>query len=106
MADTAKRLSGPTLLTTSAVTKYTVPASTTTILRSIHVANETGVDHALTLSIGAAAAGAYLFKAQPVLANDSFDWTGFIPMAAAETLQALADANSALTLTISGVEVA
>lgn len=104
MADTLKRLSGPTALTTSAVTKYTVPALTTTIVRSIHVCNETGVDHAFTLSIGTDGAGKRLFMAQPVLANDSFDWTGNIVLDPADILQALADVGTGVTLVISGIE--
>lgn len=106
MADTAKRLSGPTALTTSAVTQYTVPGATTTILRSIHVCNETATDQTFTVSIGTDGAGKRLWKAVTCPANDSFDWSGFIVLAAAEVIQALADAGAALTLTISGVEVA
>lgn len=106
MADTAKRLSGPALLTGSAATVYTVPASTTTILRSIHVSNETGTAATLTLSIGTDAAGKRLFTAFSVAANDVLDWSGFIVMTAAEILQAFSGTASALTLTTSGVETA
>jgi len=106
MADTAKRLSGPTALTTSAVTQYTVPASTTTILRSIHAANETATVATFTLSIGTDGAGKRLFMALPIGGNDAFDWTGFIVLAAGEVLQALAGTAAAITLTTSGVEVA
>ena len=105
MADTAKRLSGPTALTTSAATQYTVPGSTKAILRSIHVANESATERTFTLSIGTDGAGKRLFKDVPVAAGDSFDWSGFIVLDAAEVIQALASANTALTLTISGVEV-
>lgn len=106
MADTAKRLSGPTALTTLAVTQYTVPASTTTILRSVHVSNEATVSATFTLSIGTDGAGKRLWRNQEVPAGASFDWSGFIVLAAAEVIQALASAATSLTLTISGVEVA
>jgi hypothetical protein len=106
MADVAKRLSGPTALTTGAVTQYTVPGATTAILRSIHVANESGALADFTLSIGTDGAGKRLFKNQDVPTKGSFDWSGFIVLAAGEVVQALASAGTALTLTISGVEVA
>jgi hypothetical protein len=106
MADTAKRLSGPTLLTAAAVTQYTVPASTTAILRNVHVSNETATAATFTMSIGADAAGKRLFTAFPVAGNDVVDWSGFIVLAAAEIIQAFSGTASALTLTVSGVEVA
>jgi len=105
MADTAKRLSGPTLLTAAAVTQYTVPASTTAILRDIHVANETGTAATFTMSIGTDAAGKRLFMGFSIPGNQSFDWSGFIVMVAAEIIQAYSGTASALTLTTSGVEV-
>jgi hypothetical protein len=104
--DTAKRLSGPALLTGSAATVYTVPASTTTVLRNIHVCNETGTAATLTMSIGTDGAGKRLFMGFSVAANDVLDWSGAIIMNAAEVLQAFSGTASALTLTTSGVETA
>lgn len=104
MADTAKRVGGPTALTTSAATQYTVPALTTTILRSIHVANEDSSARTFTLSIGTDGAGKRLWKDVTVPVGGSFDWSGFIVLAAGEVIQALASANTALTLVLSGVE--
>lgn len=106
MADTAKRLSGPTALTTSAVTQYTVPASTTAILRSVHVANESASTSWFTVSIGIDGAGKRLWFQQDVPAKSSFDWSGFIVLAAGEVIQALAQTATSNTLAISGVEVA
>lgn len=106
MADTAKRLSGPTALTTSAVTQYTVPASTTTIIRSIHVTNESASTSHFTISIGTDGAGKRLFYQMDVPPKSSFDWSGFIVLAAAEVIQALTQTATSNTLTISGVEVA
>jgi hypothetical protein len=88
MADTAKRLAGPT------------------VLRNIHVSNETGSAATLTLSIGTDAAGKRLYTALSIPANSTLDWSGFIVLAAAEILQAFSGTASALTLTISGVETA
>jgi hypothetical protein len=106
MADAAKRLAGPVALTTTAATYYTVPASTTAILRSVHVNNESGATATFTLSIGTDAAGKRLWSALDIPTKSSFDWSGFIVMGAAEIVQASASAGTALTLTISGVEVA
>jgi hypothetical protein len=106
VADTAKRLAGPSLLTAAAATYYTVPASTTAILRSVHVTNETGSTATFTMSIGTDAAGKRLWTALDIPTKSSFDWSGFIVMAAAEVLQAFSGTASALTLTVSGVEVA
>lgn len=104
MADTAKRLSGPAALTASAVTQYTVPALTTTILRSIHVANETATAATVTISIGTDGAGKRIFYQTSVPANGILDWSGFIVLATTEIIQALSGTASALTLAISGVE--
>lgn len=106
MADIAKRLSGPALLTASAATVYTVPASTTAILRSVHVTNETATAATFTMSIGTDAAGKRLWTALTIPGNQAFDWSGFIVLAAAEIIQAFSGTASALTLTNSGVEVA
>lgn len=104
MTDTAKRLSGPQFLTTSAVTQYTVPGATSTVVRNIHVCNETGTAATFTLSIGTDGAGKRSWDALPIAANGSFDWSGFLPMATGEVIQALAGTGSALTLWIGGVE--
>lgn len=106
MADALKRLAGPSLLTGSAVTVYTVPASTTTTLRNIHACNETGAAATLTMSIGTDGAGKRLFMGFPVAANDVLDWSGVIVLAAAEVIQAFSGTASALTLVVSGVETA
>lgn len=106
MADTAKRLYGPAQLTASAATLYTVPAATTAILRYVRIANTTGSDRTVTLSVGADAAATRIFAGQTVPANGALDWSGFIPLAAAEVIQGLASAAAALTVILAGVEVA
>jgi hypothetical protein len=105
VADTARRLAGPSALGTSAATVYTVPGATTAILRCIHVANTTAGALGFTASIGADAAGTRMWSAQPVPANGSLDWSGFQVMAATEVLQAYGS-GAGLTLTVSGVESA
>jgi len=106
MTDTAKRLVGPIALTTTAATTvYTVPASTTAVLRNIHVNNESGATATFTLSIGTDGAGKRLWSALDIPTKSSFDWNGFIVLVAAEVIQSSAGTATALTLTISGVEI-
>lgn len=106
MADTAKRLAGPALVTSGESTHYTVPGSTTAIIRSIHIVNTTTSTATVSLSIGADAAGTRLLSATPIPPNATYDWSGFLVMAAAETLRAQSGTNNALAITVSGVEVA
>lgn len=104
MADTAKRLTGPNQLSTSAVTKYTVPASTTTTILYILAINTGTSVTALTISIGADAVGTRIIHARPIGIGEVFELKGYIVMTAAEILQAYASAATSLTLTINGVE--
>lgn len=104
MAKTAKRLYGPTALSTSAATKYTVPALTKTIIRHIHVSNTSAGAVTFTLSIGADATGTRLFDAYSIAAGAVLDWFGYMVIDAAETIQALAS-NTVPILTIFGDEL-
>jgi hypothetical protein len=106
VSDTATRIAGPILMTTGAQTYYTVPANTTTIIRSIHIANTSGTAATATLSIGADAAGTRLLPAKSIAANEVYHLPCFIVLTAAETLRGLAGTTNVLTLTVSGVEVA
>jgi hypothetical protein len=105
MADTARRFAGPVYLGVAASVLYTVPGSTTAILRYIRVTNSNAADRTITLSIGADGAGKRLIEAQTVPGNGALDWSGFVPLNAAETLQGLASAATSLTVTLAGVEV-
>lgn len=105
MVDTASRVYGPAQPGTSETTLYTVPASTTLILRNIIIANTTGSAATFKMSIGADAAGTRLFSDFSVAANDVLEWTGFVVLAAAETLRAQQGTSGALTFTASGVLV-
>lgn len=111
MADTLARLAGPVALSDTPSTVYTVPVSTITTVTSIHVANENPVADLnsigpafLFLSVGSAAPGAHFFAYYPVMQADSFDWAGTLVLEAGEVLQAYADVEDVLVLTISGVE--
>ncbi len=100
MAQTPTRIVGPQLVTNSAATVYTVPGATTTILRNIHVANTSASAATFFLSLGTDAAGKRLFSGQTIPANGSLDWTGNIPMAAAEILQSYSGTTNVLSVTI------
>lgn len=101
--DTAKRLYGPAAQATSATTRYTVPASTKTIIRQILVCNTASASATITISIGTDAAGTRLFDAAAVPAKSTLDIQGFIVMDAAEVMQVTASATT-VTLAIFGIE--
>ena len=108
MARTPLRLSGPGQLTNAAVTKYTVPAVTKTIVRHIHVENPSGSAVTFTMSIGADAAGTRIFDAYSIPAaaagvtNSVFDHYCYYVLEAAEIIQAFAGTTLVLVLTIDG----
>ena len=105
MADLAKRLVGPVLITNAEVTWYTVPTAATAIIRSIHIVNTSGTAATATISIGADAAGTRLLGAHSVAANSEYDLSTFLVMTAAETLRGQAGTTNVLTITVSGIEV-
>ena len=105
MARAPKRLAGPALVSNSAATKYTVPGSTTAVVRYIHVSNPSGSAVTFTLSIGADATGTRLYNAHSIPANSLFERHVYLVLAAAEIIQAFAGTNNQLTLTIAGDEI-
>lgn len=106
MADTLKRIAGPTQMANTATTVYTVPGSTTTVIRNLHIANTTSNAVTFTMSIGADAAATRIYHQYSVGPGDIYDWTGAIVLNAADILQAYASSATSLTLTLSGVEIA
>ena len=105
MADTASRIVGPTLLTNSSVTLYTVPAATTVIVRNILIANTSATAATARLSIGADAAGTRILPDISIPANSVYDWSGFLVLAAAQVLAGQSGTTNVLAITISGVLV-
>lgn len=104
MADSPKRI-GPVALGNSAATLYTTPSGTDFTVRNVHVANESAVNARFSLSIGVDGAGNRVYHNVEVAGNGgAFDWSGYMPLAAGELIQAFANLPSALTITISGVE--
>lgn len=110
MARTPKRLAGPAQVSNAAATKYTVPASTKTIIRELHVQNPSGSPVTFTVSIGADAAGTRLYDSYSIPAAAAGVTGNVLPLfvywilEAGEILQAFAGTNNILTLTIFGDE--
>lgn len=103
MADVAKRLAGPVVGSAAEATLYTVPSSTTTVLRDLSVTNTTTSRQTFKLTIGADAAGTRIYHDVPVDPGVPFEWAGFRVLNAAETLRWNAPAT--LTIVVNGVEV-
>ena len=108
MADTHKQIYNAQPATTDTLL-YTVPASTTTVVRGIDITNTTGTAATITLGLnsGAALAAAnHFLSAFSVPAAGKYSWSGFQVLDAAETIRALQGTSAALTVHISGIEVA
>ena len=105
MSDASGRIYGPAQPGTSNATLYTVPAVTTVVVRSIHVCNNTASAATISLAINGTAATAAncWLSALSIPANSVFDWSGFMHLSAADTIQGLQGTASALTVIISGV---
>ena len=105
MARTPKRLAGPLQVSNAATTRYTVPASTKTIVRHIHVSNPSGSAVTFTLTIGADAAAVRLFDAYSIAANTVLDHFCYYVVDAAEVMQTNAGTNNILVFTMDGDEI-
>lgn len=105
MARIAKRLAGPAQVSNAAATKYTVPSTTKTVVRHIHIQNPSASPVDFTLSIGTDAAGVRLFDGLAIPADSVYDHFCYYVLEAAEIIQAFAGTNNILTLTIDGDEI-
>jgi hypothetical protein len=98
VAKTAKRLWGPVQIPSAGATAYTVPASTKTIVRHIHISNTTAAAVTLSMSIGAIGTAALrVFDTKNIPAGETYDWYGYIVVDATETIQHSAGTNNILT---------
>jgi hypothetical protein len=95
--------------TASYTTAYTVPASTTTIVKDVIICNPTTaaatLDLALVASGGTAGVSNVAFSGLSVAASETKHYSMSSAMAAGGTIQPKASVSATLTLTISGVEV-
>lgn len=107
-----KRLINGSQLTVGAVTYYTTPVNTVTTISAMSVTNTTGSVRTVTVhlvpSAGVADATNIICSARPVSPAETFNVFGAIgqTLPAGGTIQALADAATALTIVASGYEQA
>ena len=105
---TPKQLCASSQLGTTVSTYYTVPASTTAIIKQILLSNVTSTDATATIhfvpSAGSASASNKTFGEIVVTANTTqvIDLSSVLPTGA--TIQALAGTSTAINIHISGVE--
>lgn len=106
---TTKELEPATGLTTTAASLYVAPASTTTLVKTILLANYTAVDARATIhvvpSAGSVAGANKVFGEVLVTANTTTTIDTAIVIPTGASIHALASANSAINIHISGVEI-
>jgi len=108
MAGTPKRIAGPAFLASAAANIYTPPASTiSTLIRQIHLCNESAVAVPINLYIGAtggSTAGTTIARLLSIPANAVVDL--FFPnglfMASTDFLTGFAGTASTVTITVIG----
>jgi len=108
MAFTEKKLVVQSLGTATS-TLYTTPADTTTILRDIHVCNNSTANCYFSLWLVPSGTSAtdsnVMFKEWDVPANDFVHWTGWQVLNVGDTIQGLSENDGQITVHISGAEI-
>lgn len=106
---TTKELKAVTGLTATAATLYTVPASTTTTVKTILLSNYTSTDRSVTLHLvpngGSVAAGNKILGEVNVPANTTTTIDTAIIMPTGAFLSGLASVTTSVNIHISGVEI-
>lgn len=102
MSNTIKPLVRTTLNTTTSTTLYTVPSATTTVVTNIVVSNITASVATVTLSFN----DIDILQAVSIPANSATVIDLKQALLATQTIKGGASANSALTIHITGVEIA
>lgn len=110
MAVTSKKLFNPALLTASAVTYYTAPANTSTLIKKLTFTNTDSVARTVTVHLvpsgGAATATNMLVDARPIATLDTFECfeAEGAMLNTGDFIQALASTTSVVNIQGSGVE--
>jgi hypothetical protein len=111
MALTQKRLAGPAVLTTTLTTdQYTVPSSTTTVVKQVLLCNTTA--SAVTATIycvpsGDSAGDSHkIVNALSLAANETVMMSMSLVMTAGDKIKAGASTGSAVNIVLNGVEEA
>ena len=104
MADTYKKLAQGQAATTVAVV-YTVPASTTAMVKQIHIANTSGATVTIKLWQSGTADANIILPAVTLDGGEFGQFDGNLLMETADTLQAESDTATAVTITVYGLEM-
>lgn len=117
MTFTQKRLSGPAQLTTVSSQQYIVPANTTTIVKQILITNTTASSKTVSIRLvplNVAEANTHdIFSNVTIAANETLSFGcslvlinngGASNTTNSDSIKALASANTAINLTIFGIE--
>lgn len=103
---TIKRLAGPAYLSNAAADIYNQGSALLyTVVRHIHLANVTNAARTFRLYIGASggsAGGTELYKDYTIAANSALDLYCSTRLNSTDFLSGLADAASAITITVEG----
>lgn len=100
MADTLKQMYKNTLGTVSSAL-YTVPVSTTTIMKEIILTNKTGTNQTVTIDIG----GTQIISGLTIPPGNPYKETYYTVIPAGTSINGLASLGASIDCTISGVEV-
>ena len=111
MTATPKKLIQGSQLTASAVSYYTAPTNTRTLVKKVTLTNNDSVAHTATIYLvpngGTAGATNILSDAVPIASKavyEAFEAEGHVLMTG-DSIQALADTGSQVTIQASGVEI-
>jgi hypothetical protein len=106
---TPKEFKTGTALTASAVTQYTVPASTTSILKEIEICNTDAAVRTFTVYVipaaGSASVANTILNAVSIQPNDTKVISLSRVMPTGSFIQAKADAGAVVSFNASGIEV-
>lgn len=92
--------------TNSAATLYTVPSSTTTVVRHIRVLNPDTSSHTVDLYRNGSADSNRITETVTIPAGGSWEDDVYIALATTDTIQGKADASTKITVYIGGAEIA
>lgn len=103
---TLKVMSQTALTATTTTTLYTVPASTTSVMKEVLLCNTDTATRTVTMQIGTGTTVAFRFlSAVSLIPGETKIFTFSTIAAAASTITGGADAGSVVGCTISGVEI-
>lgn len=91
--------------TSTAATLYTVPSSTTTVVRHIRCLNPDTSSHTLDLYRNGSGNANRITETITVPAGGSWEDDVYIPLATTDTIQGNADASTKITVFIGGAEI-